>query len=157
MKQMKVALYAALAALAAFVVMLPITVIRAQSGDVATAITKLENDGVKADLAGDTKSYIEKYAADDWMGCDSSGKWYTKAEALKLFTDTKNNKYNSEKLSDLKVRVYGNGNTAVATYSDAYDALVDGQHRTRTVLSTDVWVKIGNDWKQVSSHSTTAK
>ena len=68
-----------LAALAAFVVMVPITVIRAQSGDVATAITKLENDGVKADLAGDTKSFTEKYVADDWVGCDSSGKWYHQA------------------------------------------------------------------------------
>src|ERR1700732_4208011 len=123
MKRTKVKLYTALAALGAFAALLPVTIIRAQSGDVAAAITKLENDGVKADLAGDTKSWIEKYAADDWMGCDSSGKWYTKPEALKLFTDTKNNKYNSEKLSDLKVRVYGNGNTAVATYSDAYDAL----------------------------------
>ena len=156
MKRTKVTLYAALAALGAFAVLLPITVIRAQSGDVAAAITKLENDGVKADLAGD-KSFTEKYVADDWVGCDSDGKWFTKPEVLKMLADPKNNKYNSEKLSDLKVRVYGNGNTAVATYSDAYDALVDGQHRTRTVLSTDVWVKIGNDWKQVSSHSTTAK
>ena len=125
MKQIKVALYAVLAALAAFVVLVPIPVICAQSGNVAAAITKLENDGVKADLAGDTKSWTEKYAADDWMGCDSSGKWYTKPEVLKMLADPKNNKYNSEKISDLKVRVYGNGNTAVATYTDAYDAMVD--------------------------------
>ena len=156
MNRTKVTLYAALGALAAFAVLLPITVIRAQSGDVAAAITKLENDGVKADLAGD-KSFTEKYVADDWVGCDSDGKWFTKPEVLKMLADPKNNKYNSEKLSDLKVRVYANGNTAVADYADSYDAIVAGEHRTRTILATDVWVKIGGDWKQVSSHSTTKK
>ena len=156
MNRTKVTLYAALGAFAAFAVLLPITVIRAQSGDVAAAITKLENDGVKADLAGD-KSFTEKYVADDWVGCDSSGKWFTKPEVLKMLADPKNNKYNSEKLSDLKVRVYGNGNTAVADYADSYDGIVAGEHRTRTILATDVWVKIGSDWKQVSSHSTTKK
>jgi len=47
---------------------------------------------------------------------DSDGTYYTKAELLKLMADTKNFKTNSEKLSELKVRVYGN--TAVATYKE---------------------------------------
>jgi hypothetical protein len=72
-----------------------------------------------------------------------------------MVADIKNNKYNSEKISDLKVRVYGN--TAVATYKDTYDAMVEGQHRARSVLSTDVWVKMDSDWKQVSSQGTTTK
>jgi hypothetical protein len=137
------------------VVLIPMQSLYAQSSsDTVAAITKLENDSVKADLAADT-SWEEKFLADDWMGCDSEGKWYTKAEALKLMADTKNNRYNSEKLADMKVRVYGN--TAVATYKDTYDALVEGQHRARSVASTDVWVKTGSDWKQVSSQGTTTK
>jgi hypothetical protein len=152
MKRMKKAAFAALVAL---IVVVPMRMVRAQSGgDTAAAITKLENDSVKADLAGD-KAFTEKYLADDWMGCDSSGKWFTKAQVLKMIADPKNNKYNSEKISDLKVRVYGNA--AVATYTDTYDAIVSGEHRTRTILSTDVWAKIGPDWKQVSSQGTTTK
>jgi hypothetical protein len=77
------------------------------------------------------------------------------ATVAKMIADAKNNKYNSEKISNLKVRVYGN--TAVATYKDSYDAMVRGEHRTRTILDTDVWVKTGGDWKEVSSHATTAK
>ena len=151
MNQMKIAIYAALA----IAVLVPARMIHAQTGGGAVAaITKLENDSVKADLAGDS-AWPQKYLADDWMGCDSNGKWYTKDEALKMMADTKNNKYNNEKISDLKVRIYGN--TAVATYKDSYDALVHGEHRTRTILDTDVWVKIGGDWKQVSSQGTTAK
>ncbi len=89
-------------------------VTRAQTGtkaDVVATITNLENDGVKADLAGDTAFY-QKALAEDWTRGDSDGTFYTKAELLKLVADTKNFKTNSEKLSELKVRVYGN--TAVA-------------------------------------------
>ena len=62
---------------------------------------------------------------------------------IKMMTDTKNNKMNSEKLSNIKVRTYGD--TAIATYSDTYDAVVMGEHRTRTVISTDTFVKQGWD------------
>jgi hypothetical protein len=151
MNRMKIAIYAALAV----AVLVPARMIHAQTGGgTVAAITKLENDGVKSDLSGDS-AWPQKYLADDWMGCDSNGKWYTKDDLLKMLADVKNNKYNSEKISDLKVRVYGN--MAVATYTDSYDAMVQGEHRTRTILDTDVWVKTGGDWKEVSSHATTAK
>jgi len=151
MNWIKIVVYTALAV----VVFIPVQSLYAQSSsDTVAAITKLENDSVKADLAADT-SWAEKFLADDWMACDSEGKWYTKAESLKEMADTKNNNFKSEKLTDLKVRVYGN--TAVATYKDTYDAMVQGQHRARSVASTDVWVKMGPDWKLVSSQGTTTK
>jgi hypothetical protein len=127
--------------------------VAADDGAVAS-ITKLENDSVKADLARD-KSFYEKYLASDWTGGDSSGKWFTKADMLKMIDDTKNNKMNSEKLSELKVRSYGNA--AVATYKDTYDAVVQGEHRMRTVISTDTFVKQGGEWKQVAGHSSQGK
>ena len=130
---------------------------RAQSGttaDVVAAITNLENDGVKADLAGDATFY-QKVLAEDWTRGDSDGTFYTKAELLKLMADTKNIKTNSEKLSELKVRVYGN--TAEATYKDTYDILIKGEHRAHTIIATDTFVKIGSEWKQVASHGSEAK
>jgi Domain of unknown function (DUF4440) len=117
---------------------------------VAKSITQMENDAVKADLAGDTTWY-EKHLADDWTGAQSMGKFYTKDEMLKLMSDKANNNYKSEKLSDLKVRVYGG--TAVATYKDTYDATVEGKHRAVTILDTDTWAKIGGEWKEVASHA----
>src|SRR5580704_1924620 len=106
----------------------------AQTGtkaDVVANITNLENDGVKADLAGD-------------------GAFYKKAEVMKLMADAKDFKTNSEKLSELKVRVYGN--TAVAIYKDTYDILFKGEHRAHTIIATDTFVKMGGEWKQVASH-----
>jgi hypothetical protein len=134
-----------------------LSVTQAQTGakaDVVTAISNLENDGVKADLAGDPAFYGE-VLAEDWTRGDSDGTYYTKAQLLKLMADTNNIKTNSEKLSELKVRVYGN--TAVATYRDTYDIWIMGQRRAHTIIATDTFVKIGSEWKQVASHGSEAK
>ena len=85
MNWIKIVIFTALAV----VVFIPVQSLSAQSSSGTVAvITKLENDGIKADLAADS-SWAEKVLADDWMGCDSEGKWYTKAEALKIMADTK--------------------------------------------------------------------
>jgi hypothetical protein len=124
------------------------------SADVVTAISKLANDAVKANLAGDPAFY-QKVLAEDWTRGDSDGTFYTKADLLKLMADTKNFKTNSEKLSELKVRVYGN--TAVATYKDTYDILIKGERRAHTIIATDTFVKMGGEWKQVASHGSEVK
>src|SRR5271169_1885349 len=102
-------------------------VIRAQTGgnaEAVAAVSKLENDGVKADLAGD-KAFYQKVLAEDWTGGDSEGTFYSKDDLIKMMTDKEHNKTNSETLSNLKVRVYGN--TAVATYKDTYDMMMMGR------------------------------
>jgi Domain of unknown function (DUF4440) len=126
----------------------------AGNASLVAAITKIENGSVKADLAFD-KRFYEKILADDWTGCDSDGVWYTKADVLKQFADPAKNKTNAEKMSDLKVRGYGN--TAIATYKESYDALVNGEHGVRIVISTDTIVKMGDEWKEVASHSCQSK
>jgi hypothetical protein len=123
----------------------------AAKADVVAAISNLENDAVRADLAGDPAFY-QNVLAEDWTRGDSDGTYYTKAQLLKLMADTTSIKTNSEKLSELKVRVYGN--TAVATYKDTYDILIMGQHRAHTIIATDTFVKMGGEWKQVASHGS---
>ncbi len=147
-------LWVSLVAVAMFAAL---AVTKAQTGgnsDAVAAVTKLENDSVKADLAND-KTFFEKVLADDWTGGDSAGTWFTKAEVLKMGDDPEHNKTNSEKISELKVRPYGN--TAVATYKDTYDSLMKGEHRARTVIVTDTFVKMGGGWKLVASHASQAK
>jgi hypothetical protein len=56
----------------------------------------------------------------------------------------------------LKVRVYDN-KTAIATYTDTYDGMVRGEHRVKTVLSTDTFVRQNGVWKQVAGHSSVAQ
>jgi len=122
--------------------------------DAVAAITKLESDSVKADLAND-KAFYQGLLTDDWTGADSEGTWFTKAELLKMLDDPKNNNTKSEKMSDLKVRVYGT--TAIATYKDTYEGMFNGEHRATTILSTDTFAKIGGQWKEVANHACKAK
>jgi hypothetical protein len=125
------------------------------AGDAVAAITQFENDSVKADLAGDS-SFFQKNYADNWTGGFSGGTWNTKESMLADMKDSANNKMNSEEISDLKVRVYDN-NTAIATYTSTYDAMIRGEHRAKTVLSTDTFVLQNGTWKEVAGHSSVAK
>ena len=132
-------------------------VTRAQTetnADVVTAITSLENEAVRADLAGNADFY-RKLLAEDWTRGDSDGTFYTKTDILELMADTRKLKTNSEKLSELEVRVYGD--TAVATYKDAYDIVIQGKHRAHAIIATDTFVKVGGKWKQIASHGSEAE
>ena len=124
------------------------------SDDVAATITRMENEGTKADLAHDT-SWLKKNAADDFIAGTSFGDWETKDSMLKDAEDTANNKTNSASLSEMKVKVYGD--TAIARYVDTYDDIHHGEHRSRKVICTDTWVKQGGAWKEAASHCSQAK
>ena len=114
-------------------------------------ITQMENASVKADMAGDS-SFVEKNYTENFTGGSSWGNWETKQSILADMKDGKNNKTNSETISELGVRLYGD--TAIATYKSSYDSLYDGSPRARTILSTDTFVRRNGSWKQVASHSS---
>jgi hypothetical protein len=111
-------------------------------------ITEMENASVKTDTDGDS-SFVEKDYADNFSGGSSSGNWETKQSIL---ANMKDNKTNSEVISDLNIRIYGE--TAIATYKSTYDSVYHGEHCFRTILSTDTFVKQDGLWKQVASHSS---
>ena len=126
---------------------------RAADADAVAAITKLESDTSKANLAGDV-AFFEKILANDFTGGTSRGTWDTKASTIADMKDTKNNKMNSDTISDLKVRVHGD--VAIATYKDTYDATIKGQHYARTVITTDVFERRNGTWIAVAGHSSQA-
>jgi len=146
-----------LASIVICAVLSPLAVAKKQStsDEAVAAITQIENDAVKADLAGDS-TFFEKNYAEDWTGGFSGGTWTTKQSILADAKDTANNKMNSEAISDLKVRIYDN-HTAIATYTDTYDGMVRGEHRVKTVISTDTFVLQNGVWKEVAGHSSVAK
>ncbi|MEN3340292.1 MAG: hypothetical protein V7647_3968 [Acidobacteriota bacterium] len=117
------------------------------------AITKLENDAVKADLAGDA-SFYQKNLAEDWTGGTSRGTSDSKMALLADMKDSKNNKMASESIADLKVRTYGD--VAIATYRSTYDGTIKGEHYARTVLTTDTFLRQNGAWKEIASHSSQA-
>lgn len=121
-----------------------------EEDDIA-AITKLENDQVKADLAGDV-SYYETNLADDWIHGTGSGTWLTKDSYLKLLRDTSNKPAAKSEISNLRVHIYKCA--AVATYDQVYEALIQGKYQQRKVINTDVFVKRHKRWIMVASHTS---
>jgi hypothetical protein len=117
-------------------------------GAAVAEVTRLEQESVKADLANDP-SFVKQYYAEDYTGGSSWGIWNTKASILKDMSDMQANKTNKEEMSDLKVRAYGN--TAIANFTESYDSLYHGEHRVRTTMCTDTWVKQGT-WKLAAGH-----
>jgi hypothetical protein len=127
---------------------------KSKEEDIA-AITKLENDQVKADLAGDI-SYYETNLADDFVHGTGQGTWYTKESFLKDLRDTPNNKIYKSEISNLTVHVYGCA--GVATYNQVYEATVTGHYQQqRKVINTDVFVKLQNRWLMVASHTSAVR
>ena len=126
---------------------------KATDAGAVAAVTKLESDAIKAALANDS-SFFERFLASDFTGGTSRGTWDTKASMLADMKDTKNNKTNSQNLTDLKVRVHGD--LAVATYTTTYDAVIQGQHYARTVLCTDALQQQNGEWKLMANHCSQA-
>jgi ketosteroid isomerase-like protein len=114
-------------------------------------ITQYEHDAAAADLSGDV-SFYQRNLADDWMDGMSNGRFQKKKELISDLTDKANNITFHETISDLKVRLYGD--TAIATYTEMFDALISGKRVSKTIITTDTLAKIGGQWKLVAAHSS---
>jgi hypothetical protein len=128
---------------------------KADTKSVEATITKMEMDSRKADMAGQTGSWMKAHNAGDYTMGTSWGAWEDNAELQKDAADTANNKTTKRDISDIKVSVYNN-NTAIARYKESYDMMIKGEHRTRTILTTDTWVNENGVWKLAASHSSQA-
>jgi hypothetical protein len=133
----------------------PAALAQKDTKSVEAAITKLEMDSRKADLAGQNASWMKAHNTDNYTMGTSWGAWEDNTELQKDAADTANNKSYKRDVSDIKVSVFGN-NTAIARYKESYDLIIKGQHRTRTILTTDTWVNEKGTWKLAASHSSQA-
>lgn len=114
-------------------------------------MTQYEHDAAAADLSGDV-SFYQRNVADDWTDGMSNGRFQNKKELISDLTDKANNITFHETISDLKVRPYGD--TAIATYTEMYDALISGKRVSKTIITTDTFVRMGGQWKLVAAHSS---
>jgi len=116
-------------------------------------ITKLEDGFIKADLAADV-SYYERNLTGDFTAGTSWGTWYTKQSLLAdLRNKAANYSINSD-VTSLRVRVFSGA--AIATFDQAYDAVIHGVRHKRNVLNTDVFVKQNGRWILAASHTSAA-
>jgi hypothetical protein len=113
--------------------------------DVEQELIRLEEEGLAAWLKQDVRK-LGDLMADNYFEIDFEGKVNNKAKALEMVANPPM-KFDSVKLSDFKVSVYGE--VAVVTGLSTATGPVSGQARF-----TDVWVKQGGKWKLTNSQGT---
>lgn len=123
-------------------------------GDASVEIAQLIDASVKADLSGD-RSFYEKILSTDYtlgtgFGWETRESKLARLEAIRAGDPA--NRIGAEKVSNLKVRRYGD--TAIATFDDALDVISNGEHRTGTALVTQAWVRRAGEWKLVAAHTS---
>ena len=128
--------------------------------DAGQEIERLEEQARQAALKGDA-SFMEKYAALDYVAIMANGRSHNKAEEIQS-RQSGGLTYQTIEVRELKIRIYGD--TAVCNslasvkltvqekgYKTYYNKEYSGDYRF-----TRVWVKQGGDWKLVSFQSTRA-
>ena len=113
-------------------------------------ITQIENDWgvalVKADAAA-----IEKILAPGMMFTDATGTLNSRESSLAGLKSGEA-KYESFKIDELKVMVYGD--TAIAYGASTEKGSYKGKDSSGQYRWTDTFAKIGGKWKAVASHSS---
>ena len=141
-----------LSAIAAALSLLITLSLAAQSsgGSTEEQIEKLENDRAQAVVKGDVPA-LEKMTADDYTIIDRTGRMRDKQTTLGAIKSG-DIKLTSNKLSDLKVRVYGD--TAVVTGRSDAEGTNGGVSMNGPVRFTRVYVKKDGQWQSVAFQQT---
>jgi ketosteroid isomerase-like protein len=123
---------------------------KGKSGNDEQVIKQLMQEWADALVKGD-QAAIDRITSADWMLTDPQGMLISKAQS-DAHRKSGTVKFESFKLDELKVRVYGD--TAVvhglATRKSSYQGKdTSGQYR-----STDVFIKSNGGWQAIAAHVT---
>jgi len=125
----------------------------ADKSPVAQTLMQMERDWGAAEIKKDYAA-VEKILASDWVGIDYDGQVVFRAQAIADLRSGSST-LQSEDISDMKVRVYGN--TAIVTGKDAEKSTDRGKDSSGTYVWTDVFVLRDGRWQVVASQSTRLK
>jgi hypothetical protein len=103
----------------------------------------------KAQTSNDAK-WMESQLSDAYVEGTSFGTWIPKAQLLKDAKDPANNKFTKSDISDVQTHVVGN--LGIARFKESYDAMIEGQHRARTIICSMAAEKGAGGWKALSTH-----
>jgi hypothetical protein len=119
------------------------------SSDSKASFQKWVEQANKAQTDNDAK-WMEANLAGGYVEGTSFGTWIPKAQLIKDANDPANNKFTKSDISDMKTEVVGN--VGLARFKESYDAMIEGQHRARTIICSMTAVKEGSSWKGLSNH-----
>jgi ketosteroid isomerase-like protein len=122
----------------------------AMKSSISETLMQMERDWGAAEMKKDFAA-VEKILANDWVGIDYDGQIVPRADAI-AHLKSGQSRLQSEEISDMKVRVYGN--TAVVTGRDTEKSADRGKDSSGKYVWTDVFVLRNGRWQVVASQST---
>ncbi len=111
------------------------------SSDSKTSFDQFVQQSIKAQSSNDAK-WLESNLADVYVEGTSFGTWIPKPQLIKDANDPSNNKFTKNDVSDVQTEVVGN--VGLARFKESYDAVIEGQHRARTIICSMTAVKQGS-------------
>ena len=121
---------------------------KGKSGSDEQIIKQLMQEWADALVKGD-QAAIDRIESADWMLTDLEGMLVSKAQA-EVSLKSGSVKFESFKLDELKVRVYGN--TAVVHGLATRKSTYKGKDTSGQYRSTDVFVKRNGRWQAIAAH-----
>jgi len=122
---------------------------KGSGSDSKASFDKFVDEANKAQTSNDAK-WMEANLAAGYFEGTSFGSWIPKAQLIKDANDPSNNKFNKSDISDVQTEVVGN--VGLARFKESYDAVIEGQHRARTIICSMTAVKQASGWKALSTH-----
>ena len=110
---------------------------------------KFVEESNKAQASNDAK-WLEANLSDAYVEGTSFGTWIPKSQLIKDANDPANNKFTKNDISDTQTQVVGN--VGIARFKESYDAIIEGQHRERTIICSMTAMRQGTSWKALSIH-----
>lgn len=117
---------------------------------VEQTLIKMEEE-MAADLQSGKTASFEKYFADSAVITDPSGMVLTKTD-LAALVKSGDLKFESSKIDDMKVMLYGN--SAIVTYRSMDKGTLKGQDISGQNRWTDTYVKLNGKWLLVAAQGT---
>ncbi len=130
--------------------LLPLCSVAQEQPGAAAQVRKLEEKWTDAYKARDI-DILSSLLTEDFVITVEDGSTYSKAGYITHSADS-SVKVEIAELSDVRVRVRGGGNIAVVTGAYHEMGRSSGKPYEYRDRLTDVWVKVGNNWRVLCSH-----
>jgi ketosteroid isomerase-like protein len=116
----------------------------------AKSVLALEQEFGTAEVKRDL-GRMASLLTDDCTDIEDDGTLHTKTDVLNLFRNP-GTQLRSDEMSEIQIRVYTD--TAIVTFVDTADFMVDGKQAGGRFRMTDVWVRRNGSWQLAALHSS---
>lgn len=97
-------------------------------------------------------SLLERILADDFLGVNPRGEFYTKSERIERVRKRPADVAPKGHLDDVRVRFFGDNIAVLHGTESSIQKTADGREERRVLVWTDTWLKRNGQWQIIAAH-----